>query len=156
LRDVCAGYNVLFIVNDSLEVALASDADGLHVGQDDLPVAAARRWLPVDKILGASARTLDEARTAHSEGADYLGVGAIFPTTTKDAAGATGTDILKEIKKALDLPLVAIGGIHKNNLKAVMKAGADAAAVIRAVMGADDVEKATRQLVQIIEGAQGE
>ena len=156
LRDICSKHNVLFIVNDSLEVALASDADGLHVGQDDLPVAVARRWLPIDKILGCSARTLDEAKKAGAEGADYLGVGAIFPTTTKDTAGATGTEIIKEIKQGVDLPLVAIGGINQTNLKSVMKAGADAAAVISAVMGAADAEKATRQLVKIIEGAQGE
>ncbi len=156
LKKVCARHDVLFIINDSLEVALASDADGLHVGQDDLPVAVARRLLPIDKILGCSARTLDEAAKARSEGADYLGVGAIYPTTTKDGAVATGTEIIKEIKKAVDLPLVAIGGINKNNLKDVMQAGADAAAVISAVMGAADVAKATRQLVKIIEGAQGE
>jgi thiamine-phosphate pyrophosphorylase len=156
LRDVCAEHNVLFIVNDSLEVALASEADGLHVGQDDLPVGIARRLLPIDKILGCSARTLDEAKKAKSEGADYLGIGAIYPTTSKDVAEAIGPDSLKEIRRALDLPLVAIGGINQTNLKAVMKAGADAAAVISAVMVADDVEKATRQLVQIIEGVQGE
>jgi thiamine-phosphate pyrophosphorylase len=153
LRDICAESNVLFIVNDSLEVALASGADGLHVGQDDLPVGIARRLLPIDKILGCSARNPDEARKARDEGADYLGVGAMYPTTSKEGAAVTGPEILKDIRRALDLPLVAIGGINATNLKAVMKAGADAAAVISAVMGADDVEKATRQLVQIIEGA---
>jgi thiamine-phosphate pyrophosphorylase len=156
LRDISAQRDVLFIVNDSLEVALASGADGLHVGQDDLPVAVARRLLPVAKVLGCSARTLDEARVARSEGADYLGVGAIYPTTTKDAAGATGTEIIREIKREVALPLVAIGGINQSNLKAVMQAGADAAAVISAVMGADDIEKATRQLIKIIEGEHGE
>ena len=153
LRVICVEHNVLFIVNDSLEVALASEADGLHVGQDDLPVDIARRLLPIDKILGCSARNLDEAKKAKSEGADYLGIGAIYTTTSKDIAEAIGPDTLREIRRALDLPLVAIGGINQTNLKAVMKAGADAAAVISAVMGADDVEKATRQLVQIIEGA---
>jgi thiamine-phosphate pyrophosphorylase len=153
LRDACAEHNVLFIVNDSLEVALASEADGLHVGQEDLPVAIARRLLPIDKILGCSARNMDEAKKARSDGADYLGIGAIYPTTSKDVVEAIGPDTLREIRRALDLPLVAIGGINQTNLKAVIKAGADAAAVISAVMSADDVEKATRQLVQIIEGA---
>ncbi len=156
LKKVCAEHDVLFIINDSLEVALACDADGLHVGQDDLPVAVARRLLPIDKILGCSARTPDEARTASAEGADYLGVGSIYPTTTKDTAGATGTEIIRDIKKSVALPLVAIGGINQSNLKAVMQAGADAAAVISAVMGADDMEKATRQLIEIIQGAHGE
>ena len=153
LRDICAEHGVLFIVNDSLEVALASSADGLHIGQDDLPVDIARRLLPVDKILGCSARTLDEAKKAKSEGADYLGVGAIYPTTSKDTAVAIGPEALREIRRAIDIPLVAIGGINETNLKTVIKAGADAAAVISAVMSADDVEKATHRLVQIIEGA---
>jgi thiamine-phosphate pyrophosphorylase len=152
LRDICAQHNILFIINDSLEVALASDADGLHVGQDDLPVNVARRLLPADKILGCSVRTLDEAKRAMVEGADYLGVGAIYPTATKQTEEVVGPDRLKEIRRALDLPLVAIGGINQTNLKTVMKAGADAAAVISAVMGAGDVEKATRQLVEIIGG----
>ena len=156
LKKVCADRDILFIINDSLEVALASGADGLHIGQDDLPIATARRLLPIDKILGGSARTLAEAKKARDEGADYLGVGAIFPTATRYNAGATGTGIIRKIKKAAGLPLVAIGGINKNNLKEVMQAGADTAAVISAVMGADNVEKATRQLVKIIEGARGE
>jgi len=153
LRHICSEHNILFIVNDSLEVTLASDADGLHIGQDDLPFDTARRLLPIDKILGCSVSTIDEAKKARAEGADYLGVGAIYPTTSKDTAGTIGPDALRDIRRAVDLPLVAIGGINQNNLKAVMKAGADAAAVISAVMDADDIEKATRQLGQIIEGA---
>jgi thiamine-phosphate pyrophosphorylase len=153
LRDICAEHNVLFIINDSLEVALASEADGLHIGQDDLPADIARRLLPIDKILGCSASNLNEAQKAKAEGADYLGIGAIYPTLSKDVSPAIGSDALKNIRRALNLPLVAIGGINETNLKAVIKAGADAAAVISAVMNADDVEKATRQLVEIIEGA---
>jgi thiamine-phosphate pyrophosphorylase len=152
LRDICADSGVVFIVNDRLEVALASQADGLHIGQDDLPVDIARRLLPIDKILGCSARNLAEARKARKEGADYLGIGAVYPTQSKETAVVTGTDVLKDIRRAMDIPLVAVGGINETNLKAVMKAGADAAAVISAVMNADDVEKATRQLVQIIGG----
>jgi thiamine-phosphate pyrophosphorylase len=152
LRDICAQQGILFIVNDSLEVALASDADGLHVGQEDLPVAIARRLLPLDKILGCSACTLEEAKKAKTDGADYLGIGAIYPTTSKEMAEPTGPEVLKETRRTLDLPLVAIGGINESNIKAVMKAGADAAAVISAVMDADDIEKATRQLVELIGG----
>jgi thiamine-phosphate pyrophosphorylase len=153
LRDICAKNKVLFVINDSLEVALASDADGLHIGQDDLPVAVARRLLPFDKILGCSAASLDEAKKARAEGADYLGIGAIFPTSTKEGAGAIGTEALKQIRRAVDIPLVAIGGINKSNLKSVIKAGADAAAVISAIMSAEDIEKATRELVDIYGGA---
>jgi thiamine-phosphate pyrophosphorylase len=152
LRDICGQHGVLYIVNDSLEVALASDADGLHIGQDDLPVAVARRLLPIDKILGCSASSLEEAKRATAEGADYLGVGAIYPTTSKDVSQAIGLDALKEIRRAVDIPLIAIGGINKSNVKAVLKTGADSAAVISAVMSADDVEKSTRELVEIIGG----
>jgi thiamine-phosphate pyrophosphorylase len=152
LKKLCQQNDVLFIVNDSLEVALAAEADGLHVGEDDLPVAEARRLLPVDKILGASARTVEEAKAAQAAGADYLGVGAIYATPTKVGAAVVGPGRLEEIKKEVNLPLVAIGGINEGNINDVMKAGADAAAVISAVMGAADIEKATRQLMNIIEG----
>jgi thiamine-phosphate pyrophosphorylase len=151
LKKLCSKNDVLFIVNDSLEVALAVGADGLHAGQDDLPVETARRLLPIDKILGCSARTVNEARTARNNGADYLGVGAMYATTSKESAEVVGPERLKEIRQAVDLPIVAIGGINKSNLRAVMKAGADAAAVISAVMEAGDVEGAVRQLVKIIE-----
>ena len=152
LNRFCTAYNALFIVNDSLEVALAVDADGLNIGQEDMPVAEARRLLPIDKLLGASASTVEEAKAAQATGADYLGVGAIYITGTKYDVEVVGPGRIKEIKKAVNLPVVAIGGINKNNISDVMKAGADAAAVISAVMGAEDIEKATRQLVEIIEG----
>jgi thiamine-phosphate pyrophosphorylase len=153
IRKLCVENNVLFIVNDSLEVALAADADGLHIGQDDLPIIEARRLLPIDRILGASVKTIEEAKAAHQAGADYLGVGAIYATQTKVGAEAVGLRRIKQIKKSVNLPIVAIGGINKNNITEVVKAGADAVAVISAVMGAPDIEKATRQLVEIIEGA---
>jgi thiamine-phosphate pyrophosphorylase len=156
LHRLCREHNVLFIVNDSLEVALAVNADGLHVGQDDLPVEVARRLLPIDKILGCSARTIDKAKKAQAEGADYLGVGAIYATATKTTAEVVGPGRIKEIKRGVNLPIVAIGGINKSNLSAVLKAGADAVAVISAVMGAADIEKATRQLVEIVEGEKRE
>jgi thiamine-phosphate pyrophosphorylase len=151
IKKICTENNVLFIVNDSLDIALAADADGLHVGRDDLPVAAARRLLPVGKILGGSARTVKEAMTAMSEGADYLGVGSMYATTTKEKAEVVGPDRLKAIRQAVDLPIVAIGGINKDNLGEVLKAGANAVAVISAVMGTSDIQEATKQLVKIIE-----
>ncbi len=151
MQKLCAKHDVLFIVNDKLDVALASNADGLHVGRDDLPVATARSLLPIDKILGGSARTIEEAQSAYSGGADYIGVGAMYATATKEKAEVVGPGRIMEIRRAVDLPIVAIGGINKSNLREVLKAGADAAAVISAVMAADDIETATRQLVKIIE-----
>jgi len=152
MRKLCKQNEILFIVNDSLEVALAVDADGLNVGQEDLPVAEARRLLPIDTLIGASASSIKEAKAAQAAGADYLGVGAIYPTPSKHDVSVVGLELIRRIKKAANMPIVAIGGINKGNISAVMKAGADAAAVISAVMGADDTRKATRQLVDIIKG----
>jgi thiamine-phosphate pyrophosphorylase len=152
MQRFCAERDVLFIVNDSLEIALAVDADGLHVGRDDLPIAKTRQLLPIDKILGASAKTVEEAGAAQAAGADYLGVGAMYATVTKAGAVVVGPGRIKEIRKSVNLPIVAIGGINKDNIGKVMKAGANAAAVISAVMEAVDIEKTTRQLVEIIGG----
>jgi thiamine-phosphate pyrophosphorylase len=152
MKDLCAEQDVLFIMNDYLDIALAVDADGLHLGPDDLPVATARRLLPIDKILGCSARTVDKATEAQSEGADYIGVGAMYPTANKERAEVVGPGRLKEIRGAVTLPLVAIGGINKDNVREVIEAGADAVGVISAVLGAEDVAGATRQLVNIMEG----
>jgi thiamine-phosphate pyrophosphorylase len=152
LQKLCRQKDVLFIVNDSLEIALAVGADGLNIGREDLPVVEARRLLPIDSLLGVSARTVGEARAAQAAGADYLGVGSVYPTGTKTDAEVIGLAHLKKIKQSVALPVVAIGGINKDNLSDVIKAGADAAAVISAVMDAEDIEKATRQLVKIIKG----
>jgi thiamine-phosphate pyrophosphorylase len=149
VKEVCNRNGVLFIVNDSLEVALAVGADGLHVGQDDLPVSVARRLLPVDKLLGASVNTVDEAIRAQTDGADYVGAGCAYPTATKSAE-VVGCERLAEIKKAVDLPIVAIGGINKGNIAEVMRTGAAAAAVISAVLEVADVEGAARALAVII------
>jgi thiamine-phosphate pyrophosphorylase len=151
LRALCADNDVLFIVNDYLDIALAVNADGLHVGQDDLPVAVARRLLPIDKILGGSARTVAKAAAAQSEGADYIAVGAMYPTTSKTGAEVVGPARLKEIRQAVALPLVAIGGINRDNVHQVLAAGAGAAAVISAVLGAEDIEAASRWLAERIE-----
>jgi thiamine-phosphate pyrophosphorylase len=155
LKEICAEKGVLFIVNDSLEVALAVKADGLNTGQEDMPASEARRLMPIDMILGCSAGTVKEAIKAKDEGADYLGVGAIFATATKESAETVGLKRLEQIKGVVDLPIVAIGGINKGNLKEVMEAGVDAAAVISAIMGVEDTEKATRELVNIIRGHKG-
>jgi thiamine-phosphate pyrophosphorylase len=156
LRRYCAEKEALFIVNDSLAVALAAEADGLHVGQEDLPAAMARKLLPIDKILGVSTRTVEQARNAVVDGADYVGVGAIYTTATKADSPAQGTEIIEETKRAISIPVVAIGGINENNLGEVTQAGADAAAVISAIMGAADTLAATHRLVSIIEGGKSE
>jgi thiamine-phosphate pyrophosphorylase len=150
LKEICAGKGVLFIVNDSLEVALAAKADGCHVGQEDLPVVEARRLMPIDMMLGCSVNTVKEALKAQKDEADYLGVGAVFATATKASSKAMGLERIREIKKVTSLPIVAIGGINRKNIGKVIKAGADSAAVISAVMGMDDIEKATGELIKII------
>ena len=152
LRDLCAEQGILFIMNDYLDMALAVDADGLHVGQDDLPVSVARRLLPIDKILGCSARTVDKAVAAQSDGADYVAVGAMYPTLSKVKTELVGPERLRQIRQEVNLPVVAIGGINKDNVSEVTAAGADSVAVINAVLGAGDVEEAARQIVARIEG----
>lgn len=155
LKEICAEKGILFIINDSLQVALACNADGLHIGQEDLPAKVARNLVPIDMLLGCSVRTVAEAKIAWEQDADYLGVGAIFATKTKDSA-SIGLDKLKIIKKAVNLPIVAIGGINKDNIKSVMNAGAASAAVISAVLGAEDVARAAAELVKIIGGQKHE
>jgi thiamine-phosphate pyrophosphorylase len=155
LKEICSAKGVPFIINDSLEIALACDADGLHIGQEDLLAKTARKLIPIDMVLGVSARTLSEAKSALEDGADYLGIGAVFDTNTKDSK-SIGLKALKTIKQKVDLPIVAIGGINKDNIKSVMESGAAAAAVISAVLGAEDVEKAARDLVKVIGGQKHE
>jgi len=147
LRDLCSQADVLFIINDYLDLAMAVDADGLHIGQEDLPLPVVRRELPIDKIVGCSVTTLSQATKAQAEGADYIAVGSIFPTTTKKEATVVGVDILKELERTVSTPLVAIGGINQNNVDEVVAAGADAVAVISAVLSEKDVRGAVRKLV---------
>ena len=156
LKELCSQADVLFIINDYLDLAIAVDADGLHIGQEDLPLPVVRRELPVDKIVGCSVTTLVQATKAQNEGADYIAVGSIFPTTTKKGATVVGVDILKEIKRTVLTPLVAIGGINQNNVGEVTAAGADAIAVISAILGEEDVKVAVQGLVTNMDLAKGE
>jgi len=151
LRNLCAEHDVLFIVNDNLDLALATDADGLHLGQNDLPIGVARKLLPIDKILGCSTTTVNQAIAAQSEGADYIAVGSIYPTTSKETVEVVGLDRLRQIRQAVTLPLMAIGGITKDNVADVMAAGADSVAVISAVVRAEDVEEAAREIAETLE-----
>jgi thiamine-phosphate pyrophosphorylase len=153
LAQLCAQSGALFIVNDHLDIALAINADGLHLGQNDLPLPIARRLLPPDMILGWSTHSLGEARLAAEQGADYIAVGTIYPSPTKPGARAVGPELVKQVKQVVSLPLVAIGGINENNVAQVIEAGAQAAAVISAVASAGDPESAARRLCQQIEAA---
>ena len=152
LRRLTREHGVLLIVNDRIDVALAADADGAHIGQDDMPVPVARSLLGRERILGVSAGNLAEAVEAVAGGADYLGIGPIYTTQSKEDAGpATGTRLLTEIAAHLaSTPLVAIGGIHPKNASAVIHAGATGVAVMSAVVGAGDVTAATRTLLTCI------
>ena len=151
LRALCAEHKVLFIMDDYLDIALETDADGLHVGQEDLPIKIARKWLPPDKILGGSAETVELALSAQSDGADYIGVGAIYPTLSKAKTVVVGLERLSQIKQAVSLPLVGIGGINKDNAADVIAAGAISVAVISAISGAGSPKEAARQIVAILE-----
>lgn len=151
VRQLCLTHEVPLIVNDRVDVALAVAANGVHVGQDDLPAAAARRLLP-NGILGVSVTATSQVLPAVEAGADYLGVGPIFATASKpDAVSPLGLKWMGEVKKITDLPLVAIGGITVSNARAVIESGADAVAILSGICSATDMEAATRALVDQIE-----
>ncbi len=159
LQEICSEHGAVFIVNDHIDLALAAGADGVHVGQKDLGIEVARRVLPPDKIVGLSTSTVDEALEARKKGADYIAVGSIFATTTKEDIRPAGLDMLRRVRAALpagggdsgSVPIIAIGGINRDNIAQVIGAGADGAAVISAVLGAGDIAAATRELVQAFE-----
>jgi thiamine-phosphate pyrophosphorylase len=146
LREMTAGAGAVFIVNDSVELALAVDADGVHLGQDDMPLGVARRLLGKDMLIGISTHSLGEALAAQEGGADYIGFGPIYATSTKDAGAAKGPGGLKGIRDKVAIPIVAIGGINAANAAEVVDAGADAVAVITAVTMADDISEAVVRL----------
>ena len=152
LREVTRKANVSFLVNDRLDIALAVDADGVHVGQQDLPASAVRRILGPGKILGVTAETAEEALAAEKDGADYLGVGPVFEArgTKADAGPPQGPAIIANIRPHTRLPIVAIGGIKADNARLVREAGADCAAVISAIVSADDIAQAARELKTIL------
>ena len=155
LRELCRDHDALFFVNDDIALAFACDADGVHLGQSDLPVDVARRILAPDKLIGRSNNSDEEVEESVSMGVDYVAVGAVFPTTTvgKGARPAIGLDGIRRARELTTLPLVAIGGINESNVEDVFRAGADCVAVISAVTMADDPEAAARRLVAAIEDA---
>ena len=152
LLRLCRAAGVPFIVNDRLDVALAVDADGVHVGQDDMPAALARRLLGRNKTLGVSAGNTEEARKAVDDGADYIGASPVFATSTKpDAPPPLGIEGLRRITQAVEIPVVAIGGITEGNATAMIEAGASGIAVVSAIVSAEDVEAAARALRAVVE-----
>jgi len=154
LRRLTHDAGALLIVNDRADIACVLEADGVHLGQDDLPVAAARKILGPNAIVGGSAGNLDELGKSLAAGVDYLGVGPMYPTGSKDDAGPSiGPAGLAEIRLRTDLPIVGIGAIDADNVGPVIAAGADGAAVISAVIGADDPRAAAKRLRQVVEGA---
>ncbi|MDN5344781.1 MAG: thiamine-phosphate pyrophosphorylase [Clostridia bacterium] len=151
IRELTRSAGATFIIDDRLDVALAVEADGVHIGQEDLPAAIARRLLGPGRILGVSVGTVDQARQAVADGADYLGVGTLFATSSKgDAGEPIGLAGLKAIREAVTVPIVGIGGINSSNAAGVMAAGADGVAVISAVIGAPDITAAARELLAAV------
>ena len=146
LRGLCRQYKVPFIVNDNVDIAIACKADGVHVGQEDLAAGEVRRWIGDEMILGVSVHTVEEARQAVRDGADYLGLGAVFPTSTKTDADPMSREILRAICDAVDVPVVAIGGINRDNLLRLAGSGVDGVALVSAIFSAEDVEGACRDL----------
>jgi thiamine-phosphate diphosphorylase len=148
LRDLCRKHNALFIVNDRVDVAMAVGADGVHLGQDDMSVFQARNILGPDAVIGASVRSVEEAKIAWSEGADYIAANLVFKTATKTGLGEPlGLNMVGKLKNSTPLPLIAIGGINASNAAEVRRAGADGIAVVSAIMAASDVPLAVGTLL---------
>lgn len=146
IRNLCHRYNVPLIINDNVEVALKSGADGVHVGIEDTPVAEVRKRVPADFIIGATCKTVEQAKIAEAAGADYMGVGAVFPSPTKTNAIRITNDQLREIVSAVSIPAVAIGGISRKNVLEIAGSKASGVAVVSAIFGAEDIEDATAEL----------
>lgn len=147
LKELCGKYNVPLIINDRLDIALAVCAAGVHLGQDDLPCAVARKLLGEDFIIGVSAHNPAEAVKAVSEGADYLGCGAVFGTATKHDVAKLGLENLRAIRKAVAVPMVGIGGINADNYAEVLATGADGAAIVSGILAQDDIGAVVKKLV---------
>lgn len=149
LRGLCAKHKVPFVVNDSVEIALKCGADGVHVGQSDIKGRDIRALIGPDRILGISAGTVEEARAAETAGADYIGVGAVFATGTKKDARYMSIERLREIRSAVHIPVVAIGGINASNLLQLKGSGVDGVAVVSAIFAAEDPGRATAELLKL-------
>ena len=148
VKEITQKYNVPLIINDRIDIALAIDADGVHVGQSDMPAKTARSMIGEDKILGVSAANIKEAKKAQRDSADYIGVGAVYPTNTKDDATSVPKKELKEIVKSVDIPVVAIGGITQENAHELNYCGIDGLSVVSAIMEAKNPKIASKNLLK--------
>lgn len=149
IKELCRTFDSLFIMNDRVDIAIAADADGVHLGQQDLPAEAARKLLGNNKVIGVSVSSAEEAEKAEKDGCDYVGLGHIFPTSSKKKSGKPlGTSRITEISQQFSLPVIAIGGLTGQNAFKVIKAGASGIAVISAVADAPDPQKAASELIQ--------
>jgi len=153
LASLCKSKGALFIVNDRLDIAQAVDADGVHLGQSDLPIDLARKILGKEKIVGTSNHSVEEAKRSEEAGADYISVGPVFYTNTKkDAGPPVGLNLLKQIRAITRLPIVGIGGVNEENLEQVLRAGADSVAIISAIVSSNDPGKSAERIVKKIGG----
>lgn len=150
IKELCRKYHVPFVINDNVDIALKIDADGVHVGQEDMEAGSVREKLGPDKIIGVSAHTVEEALLAEKRGADYLGVGAVFPTGSKDDASVLDADTVREIVKAVKIPVIAIGGISMENVGKLKGYGLDGVAVISAIFGQEHIVEATAKLKEAV------
>lgn len=153
IKELCRAYQVPFVVNDNVDIALAVDADGVHVGQSDMETSDVRAKLGPDKIIGVSAQTVEQAVLAEKRGADYLGVGAVFPTGSKADAVEVDHETLRKICNAVSIPVIAIGGIGAHNVGELAGSGICGIAVISALFAQPDIEEATRKLKKLTEMA---
>jgi thiamine-phosphate pyrophosphorylase len=149
LKKITKEFNAVFIVNDYADIALAVNAEGVHLGQDDLPIGEARKIIGKDKIIGISTHNLKQAIEAEKQGADYIGFGPVFHTVTKDAGIPKGTEMLQEIRMQVHVPVVAIGGINIENIRSVLDTGVDAVAVASAILSGD-IENNVKVFMEII------
>lgn len=149
IKALCKKYNVPFIINDDVKVAIACDADGIHVGQNDIPAQSLRTILGKNKIIGVSAQTVEQAKLAEKQGADYLGVGAVFATSTKLDANSVSHKTVSDICKAVSIPVCAIGGISKENMLQLKGTGIDGVALVSAIFAVDNIEIECRELSKL-------
>lgn len=150
MKQLAKKYGVPFVINDNIEVALKSGADGVHVGQDDMPVEEVRKLLGDDKIIGVSAHNVEEAVKAEAGGADYLGVGAVCITSTKTDASVVSLEEIKKICDTVSIPVVAIGGIKENNIMNLKGTNVDGVAIVSAIFGAENIKEASRNLLETV------
>lgn len=149
MKSLCKKYNVPFVINDNIDIAIECDADGVHVGQSDMDALNVRKRLGKDKIIGVSVQTVEQAIIAQNSGADYLGVGAVFSTLTKLDADTVSFETLKQICDAVSIPVIAIGGIYDYNILKLSKSGIVGIAVVSAIFAQDNIKQATSNLLEL-------